>query len=137
MSLKENKDLIIHVYDLCSRKKTDELFELYEPGYIEHTRSGNAPFQQLRQTTLMFFKAFQDSTFTAQNLVAENDKVAYQVIVTGTHKDTYMGLPPTGKRIEMHDTSIKRIANGKLAESWGTIDMISLMRQLGMLPEKK
>ncbi|MBU2546801.1 MAG: ester cyclase, partial [Proteobacteria bacterium] len=33
----------------------------------------------------------------------------------------------------MRDTSIKKIVDGKFAESWGTIDSLSMMQQLGLL----
>ena len=66
-------------------------------------------------------------------MVAENDLVAYQVIIKGTHKDQFMGIAPTGNKIEIVDTSIKKIKNGKLAESWGTIDSLGLMQQLGII----
>jgi predicted ester cyclase len=48
----------------------------------------------------------------------------------------YMGVAPGGKKIEMRNTSIKRIAHGKLAESWGTLDTVSALRQLGLIPAK-
>ncbi|MBU2551041.1 MAG: ester cyclase [Proteobacteria bacterium] len=44
-------------------------------------------------------------------------------------------LARTGNRIEMRDTSIKKIVDGKFAESWGTIDSLSMMQQLGLLPK--
>jgi len=46
------------------------------------------------------------------------------------------GVAASGKKIEMRNTSIKRIANGRLAESWGTLDTLSAMRQLGLIPAR-
>jgi predicted ester cyclase len=133
MSIEENKAAVRHVYDLCTQKNIVALFELYTPGYIEHTRKGDISLEQVKKTTSMFFTAFPDSSFTVDNMVAESDKVAYQVTIKGTHKGLYMGIAPTGNKIEMIDTSIKRITNGKFAESWGTLDIMSLMKQLGMI----
>ena len=92
--------------------------------------------EQLKQTTTMFFNAFPDCTFTVENMVAEGDKVAYQVTIRGTHQGAFMGIPPTGNKLEMRDTSIKRIVNGKFVESWGTMDSLSMMQQLGAMPKR-
>ena len=136
MSIEENKTIVRRVYDLCTKKDLVALFELYDPGYIEHTRKGDISFEQLEQSTSMFFTAFPDSSFTVENMVSEGDKVAYQVTIRGTHKGQFMGIAPTGNKIEMRDTSIKRIVSGKLAESWGTVDSLSMMQQLGMIPKR-
>jgi predicted ester cyclase len=136
MSTEENKTIVLKVYEFSTQKNVNSLNGFYDPGYIEHTRNGDVPLEKVQQTTAMFFKAFPDSNFTVENMVAEGDKVAYQVIIRGTHQGMYLGIPPTGNKIEMHDTSIKRIVNGKLAESWGTLDVFSLMQQLGVIPKR-
>ena len=135
MGLEENKSVVRRVYQLCTEKNLTELFDCYDPVYIEHTSRGDLPLEALKQTTQMFFSAFPDSSFTVLNMVAEGDKVAYQIIIKGTHQGPFMGLEPTGRKIEMHDTSIKRILGGKFRESWGTIDSLSLMQQLGLIPK--
>jgi predicted ester cyclase len=132
----ENKTTVLNAYDLSTKKNTTALYELYDPGYIEHTRNGDISLEQLKQTTSMFFNAFPDCTFTVENMVAEGDKVAYQVTIRGTHQGTFIGIPPTGNKLEMRDTSIKRIINGKFVESWGTIDSLSMMQQLGAIPKR-
>jgi predicted ester cyclase len=137
MSTEENKTIIRRVYDLCTQKDLSALFELYDPGYIEHTSEGDTSLEQLKQFTPVFFAAFPDISFIVEDMVAEGDKVAYRVTVRGTHTGRqFMGITPTGNKIEMRNTSIKRIANGRLAESWGTLDNLSMMRQLGVIPKR-
>ncbi len=136
MSTEENKATVRRAYDLSTQKDLAALYELYDPAYVEHTRNGDASLEQLKRTTSVFFAAFPDSSFAVENMVAEGDKVAYQVTIRGTHKGPFMGVPPTGNKIEMRDTSIKRIASGRLAESWGTLDTLSLMQQLGIIPKR-
>jgi predicted ester cyclase len=135
MSIEENKALIRRVYELSTEKDVAALFELYEPGYIEHLRIGDQTLEQLKLGSRAIFAAFPDLKFAVEDMVAEGDKVAYRVTITGTHTGgPFMGIAPGGKTIEMKNTSIKRIANGKLAESWGTLDTISMMKQLGLIP---
>jgi predicted ester cyclase len=137
MSIEENKALIRRIYELSTEKDVAALYELYDPGYIEHLRISDQTLEQLKLGVRAIFAAFPDLRFTVEDMVAEGDKVAYRVTITGTHTGgLYMGIAPNGKKIEMKNTSIKRIANGKLAESWGTLDTISMMRQLEMIPSR-
>ena len=84
----------------------------------------------------MYFAAFPDASATIEDMVAEGDKVAVRVTWRATHKGEFMGITPTGKQIEMTNTLIFRIADGKLVENWATIDELRLMRQLGVIPEQ-
>jgi predicted ester cyclase len=138
MSIEENKSIISRVYELSTKKDLNALFEMYDPGYIEHLRDGDQTLEQLKRGIPTMFAAFPDLTFIIEDMVAEGDKVAYRVTIAGTHTGgPIMGLAPSGKKIEMRNTSIKRIANGRLAESWGTLDTLSMMRQLGLIPSRQ
>jgi hypothetical protein len=46
----------------------------------------------------------------------------------------YLGLPPTGKSVTYGEIIIFRFVNGRIAETWGVIDVFSQMKQLGMIP---
>ena len=54
---------------------------------------------------------------------------------TGTHSGDFMGIPATGKRVTFTETHIVRIANGKAVEHWGNQDDMTMMQQLGVIPE--
>jgi hypothetical protein len=55
--------------------------------------------------------------------------------VTGTHKGEYLGVPPTGKSITYNEIFIFRLDDdGRIAETWGVVDVASQMRQLGPTP---
>ena len=45
-----------------------------------------------------------------------------------------MGHPPTGKTVTYNEIFIFRFADGRIAETWGVVDVLSQMRQLGMIP---
>ncbi len=45
-----------------------------------------------------------------------------------------MGIPATGKRIEMTGIAIVRVAGGKIAELWTESDQMGMMQQLGVVP---
>lgn len=53
-----------------------------------------------------------------------------------THTGNYMGVPPTGKKINCSVLGIARVDKGKIAEHWGVTDELAMMAQLGALPEE-
>ena len=79
-------------------------------------------------------RAFPDLHITVEDLIAEGDKVVSRNSVTGTHHGEYMGLPPTGKSVTYNEIFIFRFTGGRIAETWGVVDVFSQLRQLGAIP---
>ena len=79
-------------------------------------------------------RAFPDLHIAVEDLIAEGDKVVSRDTVTGTHRGEYMGVPPTGKCIAYNEIFIVRFARGRIAETWGVVDVLSQMKQLGVIP---
>ena len=68
------------------------------------------------------------------DVVAEGDRVVIRWSGGGTHRGELFGIPPTQKSITANGIHIFRIADGKIAEHWGTSDDLGMMRQLGVIP---
>ena len=79
--------------------------------------------------------AFPDLRVTIEDLISDGDKVVSRNTVTGTHMGDYMGHPATGTRITYSEIFIFRFADGRIAETWGVVDVLAQMRQLGLIPE--
>ena len=80
--------------------------------------------------------AFPDiSVKEAEPTLFDGDLEAVHVVLTGTHQGDLMGIPATGKSVEFGGTDIIRIRDGKIAEHWGSTDTMSLMQQIGAVPE--
>ena len=89
--------------------------------------------QALKAVFATLHRAFPDLHITVEDLIAEGDKVVGRNSVTGTHQGEYMGLQPTGKSVTYNEIFIFRFANGRIAETWGVVDVFSQMRQLGAI----
>ena len=106
--------------------------------FVEH-QGGGPGFPATKEGTLQFFRtvldAFPDWHMTVEDLIAGGDKTVARVKVTGTHKGEFMGVPPTGTRVDMQLIDIMRFdGTGLVCEHWGVADMLSLMQQLGVVP---
>jgi predicted ester cyclase len=55
-------------------------------------------------------------------MLAERDRVAYRGTIRGTHRGSFLGIEPTGRRVTVSFFAIVRVADGKLVEEWGGLD---------------
>jgi steroid delta-isomerase-like uncharacterized protein len=81
-------------------------------------------------------RAFPDLHIAIDDLIAEGDKVVARNTVTGTHEGEYLGVPPTGRSITYNEIFVVRFAGGRIVETWGVVDVLSQLRQLGALPRR-
>jgi steroid delta-isomerase-like uncharacterized protein len=81
--------------------------------------------------------AMPDLTVTVEDLVAAGDKVAVRWSARGTNDGELMGMPPTGRQMQITGNSIDRFdADGQIVETWDQWDNAGFMSQLGISPEQ-
>lgn len=69
-----------------------------------------------------------------QDLIAEGDRVAIRVTLTGTHSGEGLGVPPTGRSVSFQGIIILRIVDGLIVEGWNSYDQLGLLQQIRALP---
>ncbi len=79
-------------------------------------------------------KALPDMRVKVNQILADRDLVAVYWNVSGTNTQAGMGFPATGKKIKIDGMTIFRFKAGKISEEWSVWDMLSVMRQAGLLP---
>lgn len=62
--------------------------------------------------------AFPDLKIELHDIFAEDDKVMVRFTVSGTHRGTYMNVPPSGKRLWIIGLGVLRIVDDKVVEAW-------------------
>jgi predicted ester cyclase len=77
--------------------------------------------------------AFPDFEATEEFSLCEGDLVASHMTYAGTHEGEFMGIPATGTRVEVTGTTINRVVDGRIAESWVETDFLGLLRQVGVV----
>ena len=88
----------------------------------------------LKEIFARLHRAFPDLHVTIEDLIAEGDRVVSRNFVTGTHRGEYMGVPATGRTVGYDEIFIARFVDGRIAETWGVVDVASLLKQLGATP---
>ena len=90
--------------------------------------------QKLKEIFATLHRAYPDLHVAVEDVIAEGDRVVARNTVTGTHRGDYMGIPRTGKSVTYNEIFVFRVADGLIAETWGVVDVLSQMRQLGAIP---
>lgn len=140
MSTEQNKADFKRLYDeVFNQGNLDVVDELIAPNVVEHQpQPGVDPNAQgpelVKQIATFYRSAFPDLHITVEDMVAEGDRVVGRVTITGTHQGDLMGIPPTGKRVQVGSIDIIRYEGGKVVEHWGETDAMGLMQQLGVVP---
>jgi len=136
-SEKENMEKMQRFYDEGVNKgKMAVMDELLAEDFVEHEMfpglaSGREGCKQFFSTMRT---AFPDLKFDVDFMMADGDKVAAYLTISGTQKGEFMGTPATGKKFEIKCIDIVRIVDGKAVEHWGVSDGAAMMQQLGMAP---
>jgi steroid delta-isomerase-like uncharacterized protein len=83
-----------------------------------------------REAVAAFLDGFSDLRNEILLILAEDDLVAAHQRWTGTHDGEFLGVAPTGRRVEFTSTAVLRIADGLIAAAWDEVDLLGLTRQL-------
>jgi hypothetical protein len=125
-------------YDLINAGVVDGFGELLADDFVEHEETpGLAPTKEgVTDFFRMYIEAFPNLRMDAEDVLASGDKVVARIRVTGTHEGEFMGMPATGKGVDVQAIDIVRFGDDGLAhEHWGVFDALAMMQQLGVMPE--
>jgi len=110
--------------------------ELIDDDFVDHIDMpglDGTGRDRYRASVQMMHTAFSDYHEHIELVVADNDRAVSYVRLTGTHDGDLMGLPPTGRAIDVRAMGILRFADGRAVERWGIGDNLTQMQQLGLL----
>ena len=82
-----------------------------------------------------FIDAVSDFQETVEDQIAEGDQVVTRLSGRGRHTGPLLGAAPTRKELHWSAIGITRFSAGRIAEEWVAFDGLSLLQQLGVVPE--
>ncbi|HAO31545.1 MAG TPA: ester cyclase [Candidatus Competibacter sp.] len=138
MSSKDNA-AVIHQWleEGWNRGNLSVADQLIDPDFVVHGAGGqtvrSGP-EGARQLVAAWRTGFPDGRMTIDDLFAEGDEVAVRMTWTGTHTGNFYAYAPTGRQVSVTSIGIDRVANGKIVEGWGEVDMLGLYQQIGVIP---
>jgi steroid delta-isomerase-like uncharacterized protein len=116
----------------------DLIDEIYASDLVWHEPDQDVHgLEEARQFVTMYKTAFPDLNVTVEDVISEGDNAVTRYTIRGTHQGGIEEFgPPTGRQMELQGITIHRIADGKIVEEWERYDNLSLMQQLGLVPEQ-
>lgn len=136
MSSERNKALIQRLFDeVLNAGNFGLLDQLIGASYVEHNPVANqaAGAAGVRDRIRDLRKAFPDLRFVLDELVGEGEVVAARYHWQGTHKGTFLGIAPTGRRLSVRGMDFYRLEDGRVIEHWDVVDEFGMLSQLGDL----
>jgi steroid delta-isomerase-like uncharacterized protein len=135
MASEENVTIARRFFAEQDRRKGPLAPEICAPGYTVHVPG--FPLMDLAGHTEFakaFYAAFPDLKHTIEEAFATEEKAAVRFTITGTHQGELMGIPASGKPIEISGIAIFHIVGGKVEQLYPNFDQIGMMQQIGAIP---
>jgi steroid delta-isomerase-like uncharacterized protein len=74
-----------------------------------------------------------DTHYEIDDIIAERDRFAVRMTVSGTHTGELRGIPPAGRRFSVDYVHWFRLADEKVAELWAVWDDLTRLQQLALV----
>jgi predicted ester cyclase len=132
----ENKDLVRRSWEAADNQ--DVLDEVYTSDAVWHLPNQDIQgVEEFKQYLTLYKTALPDLNVTVEDELVEGEKVVNRFTLRGTHQGEVEEFgPPTGSQMELKGITISRIEGGKIVEEWRAYDNLSVMQQLGLVPER-
>lgn len=131
------RDVVTRLYrEVWSEGRLDRADALCAPGFVGHApgRLDFAGAAGLKELVAGFRAAFPDLELEVRSQFGAGTTVVTEHAMRGTQRGRFMGVPPTGRRIDLSGTSIVRVSGGVAAEAWYEWDRRRLLEQLDVMP---
>ncbi|RMH44139.1 MAG: polyketide cyclase [Alphaproteobacteria bacterium] len=132
----ETRRVIEAMVDGLNDHRIDDIGEFFAEGfrwmgnYGCGTKIGLKAFQDNWQRP--FQAAFSDKVCIDEARLFMGEWAAAFGRQEATHSGTFMGVPPTGKRVEIRYMDFWKVVDGKIVDNWVMVDFPHVLAQLGV-----
>ena len=133
-----------HTNEETMRRLVDEVInnkclavidEIIHPEYVYRTPGQELTGRQaLRDLFTDYQAALPDLHVKIDDLVCTDKQAVLLFTLTGTQEYEFMGIPDTGKQVNINGMTCSRFENGQIIEEWELLDQLALFQQLDLVP---
>ena len=125
-----------YVEEVWNRHDLDAIDGLVWPDYLNHAaRTEEYQHGGAKPAVEWLLSVFPDHRFEVEDTAADGRTVAIRGTMRATHEGDLMGVAPTGKRVAAQQSHWFGVVGGKITEHWAVRDDLSMLQQLGVIPE--
>lgn len=135
MNTQKARELYLdYLNTIFHQRRVEEVGRFYTDDVVAHPAFPGSPgLPALKAAVQMWLDAFSDMHVTLDGLLYDDGFVAARITITAVHTGPFLGVPATGRRIEVIDQPHYRLRDGKFAELWDAPDLLTMLRQIGAI----
>lgn len=133
MGVKENVAIVERYFEGWNAHDPERIVELVSDDMVFESDVTAGPVRGadgVRQFAEKYLAAFPDMRVRVDQQIASPNTVVTRWTATGTHRAHVLGVPATGRKVEVHGTDVTVIRDGRVVRSTSTWNAQSLLNQL-------
>lgn len=132
----DNMALVRRFNDAFDRADWETMRDCVSPDIAAYATGapGKMDFDAFVGMGQQFLDAFTQRRHIVADQIAQGDIVATRASWSAVHTGAFNGVPASNRPIKIDITIFDHIRDGKIVEHYGTIDVMSLMAQIGAMP---
>jgi steroid delta-isomerase-like uncharacterized protein len=130
------KETIVRMFDeIINNGNLQVADDLFADDFVDHGPMGDLQGREaFKGLVAQWRSAVPDVHCSVENILVDEDNVAWLVRTTGTHTGDGLGVPATGKSFQTLSANLGRFRDGKAVEHWSEQGMFSMLVQIGVMP---
>ena len=129
------------VEELWNERRLDVADAIFAKECVTHQLRSGLPAdtvprgpQAIKEHIAHWITSFPDLRFSIEQMLCEGNRVATQLLMEGTHQAAWLGIPATGKKMQIRMFTVHRVLQGKIVEDWVLVESLGVFQQLGVVP---
>ena len=129
------------VEELWNKRRLDVADAIFAKDCVTHQLRSGMPTdavprgpQAMKEHVAGWIASFPDLRFSIEQMLSEGDRVVMQLLMEGTHQDAWLGIPASGKKLQIRMFTVHRVVLGKIVEDWVLVESLGIFQQLGVVP---
>jgi steroid delta-isomerase-like uncharacterized protein len=129
MGVEDNKELVRRFYrEAIVERDAGACERLLSADFVHNDEPRGRAGQ--RQAVEYFLAAFPDLEHEIVLILAEDDLVAAHQRWRGSQDGEFLGVAPSGHRVEFSSTAVLQVRDGLIARAWDEMDTGAILGQL-------
>jgi steroid delta-isomerase-like uncharacterized protein len=132
----DHETVMHRFYAAFNARNLDALDEVMAADVVDHNPIPDQPpgVAGLKVALAGFYASFSDIQIEVEQVLVAGDYVIVRQVARGVHDGDFLGIPATGKPVEIRSHDIGRVAEGRLIEVWHVEDLLNTLFQIDAFP---
>jgi steroid delta-isomerase-like uncharacterized protein len=129
------------VNELWNERRLDVADAIFAENCVTHQLRSGVPDEgvlrgpeAIKEHVAGWIASFPDLRFSIEQILSEGDRVVTQLLVEGMHQGPWLGIPASGRKLQIRMFTVHRVVRNKIVEDCVLVESLGIFRQLGVVP---